>query len=378
MRSSFRERWHIGRQFCQNNRGRCEAYCRGKKNALCAAIFPPQPTAVAPRQQAPHGQRSSPPATRACVRNAAPVFTRHFTDPAKIESVSQFGNNAFVNPGAQARSYVDVRGSEQAPVYAPIDATITNITLANRHYSGLTRPEYRLDLEVRCEVRIAFDHITDLAPGLAANGPHASADKTNEGKEVSIPKQAGALIRYTSGTYRGSESGTFDFLLTNTARPHVFLNPARWSSDHSLYQGCVYDYFTPDLKAAYEALLIEENGVRACGPRVREVPGTPLGYWFHGDATEGKGNRFVIYESSHFVEWTLLAGGVAPTAYRDHSPGRVPLASLTAGTGACYADTDRGQFVYLAMLPSDTLALASGAGACPAIFPADRKEIYSR
>ena len=359
-------------EFCLNNRRQCESYCHGRGDALCRTMFPPDTYVpsqdIGPSsslQPTPQNDTSEKPEQN-CVNNSFPLFTHPFTDISKISWISQYGNNAIYNPGSQARSYVSVIKGENAPVYAPINATIIRIHYSNKNYPNLVRPEYRINFKVSCEVTFAFDHIVSVVDKLKEQAPQTPAEGRNDGNEVTIPVQAGELLGYTSGT---TQAGTFDFLLLNTARTHSHLNSARWHTGHSLYKDCPYNYFTEDLKQQYYALIGVERGMRTCGPRVQEVPNTIFGYWFQGNATETSGPRLAIYETSHFVEWTLIKDSEPPTAFRDNNAGRTSPETITEGRSACYRDKERSAYVYLKMLPNDQLALASGSGSCPSSFP---------
>src|SRR3989344_916056 len=224
--------------FCLNNRGLCTSYCdKNPANKLCLTLFDPK----APSPSLSQDKKS----------------------------------NCISNP------------------------TLTKITYSNKFYTNLTRSEYRLDMQVSCEVRIAFDHMASVVDFIKERAPTVPANKSSEGNLVSIPVQAGELLGYTSGTIGGRG---FDFLIINTAHKNQFINPSRWYTEHSLNKDCQYDYFPENLKQQYMTLIEEEKGVRSCGPRVKEVAGTPQGYWFQGNATETSGSRLAIYESKHFIE----------------------------------------------------------------------------
>lgn len=355
--------------FCQDNRGQCEEYCKGKGDELCKIIFPP-----GMEDDKRFEQKED------CVSNPNPIFTHPIADISKITWISRYGNNAFYNPGSQARSYVAVREGESTPVYAPSNVTITRIYFSDKNASQFfgrefVRPEYRIDFTVSCEVRVAYDHILSLSDKLKPYAPQVPAPGKNDGVVVSIPLQAGEVIGYTSGAIPGR---TFDFFLLNYARKAEHINPSRWTTDHSLYMDCQYNYFPDELKQQYIAFIDEVKGVRDCGPTVREVPNTLLGYWFKGNATETNGPRFGIYAGMHFVEWTLLLGSESPIAYRDGDVRRIDPETITEGKTICYSDSDRNAYVYLKMLPNDKLALVGGTGTCPSSFPEDKAEFFER
>ena len=356
----------ICQQFCLNNRGLCTSYCdENPANALCLVLFDPESSFASSSSQE---KKSN------CISNPAPMFTHPFTDISKISQISQYGNNAIVNPGAQARSYVSVKEGESTPIYAPVNATLTKITYSNKFYTNLTRPEYRIDMQVSCEVRIAFDHVVSVVDFIKEHAPTVPANKSSEGTMISIPVQVGELLGYASGTMGGKG---FDFFLINTAHKNQFINPSRWYSEHSLNKDCQYDYFPENFKQQYMTLIEEEKGVRSCGPRVKEVAGTPQGYWFQGNATETSGSRLAIYESKHFIEWTLLKGNETPVAYRTREKYEIYLDTLSEGKSACYFDKDKNVYLFLKMLPSDKLALVSSSGSCSSSFPQEF-EIWER
>ncbi len=366
--------------FCHDNLKQCEKYCHGRGDLLCQKMFPPEtytpPQDISPSSSLqPTPQNTTPKKPEQnCVNNSSPLFTHSFIDISKISWISQYGNNAIYNPGSQARSYVAVKKGESTPVYAPVNATLIRMHYSNKNYPGLVRPEYRLNFQASCEVSFAFDHIISVVDKLKEQAPQTPAEGRNDGNEVTISVQAGELLGYTSGTI---QAGSFDFVFLNTARPHQYLNPARWHTENSIYIGCPYDYFTEDLKQQYLALIGIEKGVRSCGPRVQEIPSSVFGYWFQGNATETNGPRLALYETSHFVEWTIIKDSESPTAFRDSNGGRTAPDTITEGKSACYYDKERKAYLYLKMLPNDRIALVSGTGSCPSSFPQEY-EVWMR
>ncbi|MEK6825471.1 MAG: hypothetical protein AABY00_01660 [Nanoarchaeota archaeon] len=356
------------RQFCQNNRGQCEAYCQGTKKTLCRTLFPPEENSVSAKKE------------EICISNSNPRFTSPFADIAKLTFISRYGNNGFNNPGSQTRSYVSVKEGESTPIYAPVNATITKIYFSDKNYTEFfkkeyIRPEYRIDIVVSCEVFIAFDHIVSLSDKLKTYAPQTPAPGKNDGVVVSIPVQAGEIIGYTSGSFPGR---AFDFLVLNRAREAQRLNSARWDTDNSRYIGCPYDYFPENLKQQYLSHIEEIKGIRDCGPTVKEIPNTAAGYWFQGNATESKGPRFGIAETKNFVSWILIKDNESPKEYRDNNGQFPSLAAITEGKNACYFDSNRKVYLYLKMLPNDKLAIVSGEGSCPASFPEEKAEVWER
>lgn len=356
-------------QFCLKNRGQCEQFCRGKAIELCKTLFPPYDNTTS----------SNPNNKKTCISNPSPVFTHSFVDISKLTEISRYGNSAFNNPGSQVRSYIVVQENESTPIYAPVNLTIKKIYFSDKNYSQFfgrefIRPEYRIDIEVSCEVFIGFDHIISLSDKLKEYAPQTAAPGKNDGVEVSIPVQAGEIIAYSSGGFPGR---AFDFLLMNRAREETHLNPSRWTTPHSRYMDCHFKYFPDNLKQQYIALIQEVNGERDCGPSVKEISNTAAGYWFQGNASENSGPRLSIAGAKHFVAWTLIKNNEPAVDYRDHDVRRVLPQTITEGKSACYFDQDRNTHLYLKMLQNDQLSLSTGSGPCPSSFP-QNAEIWER
>jgi hypothetical protein len=371
------------KDFCLYNRGSCEEYCRSQpENELCQKLLATK-TYTQPQNTLQSNVTQT--SEETCTSNPKPVFTSPFTDITKIEWISQIGSNALYNPGSQARSYVAVKKGEMAPVYAPVNATLTRIHYSNKNYPTLVRPEYRLNFQVSCEVGFAYDHIITVVDKLKEQAPQIPAEGRNEGAEVSIPVHAGELLGHTSGTV---QAGSWDFLFLNTAREAPHINPARWISDQSKYADCPYDYFTDDLKKQYYLLIQKpENAPETCGPLVRDIPNTIAGYWFQGSANETHGARFGIYDAEHFVEFFLtkentpffIINSTSSSRIfgRDNNPSRIVPEAVTIGKSACYHDSEKNSHAYLKLLSSEELALVAGEGSCPSSFPQDY-EVFVR
>ena len=353
------------REFCLNNRGRCEEYCRGNENELCQIIFSLQQ------------ESESTDIVKDCISNPKPVFTAPFTDIAKISSVTQTGSNALYNPGSQARSYINMKyepGTDIVPIYAPINSTLTGITYATRNLrTGTAKGEYRLDFKVSCEVRYAFDHLADITDKIKEFAPVVPANNTRLDRSVSIYIQAGELLGYTDRNIIG---GNWDFVFINTAHESSHSNPERWISDHSNHADCPYDYFTPELKNKYYALIEKSDTEITCGPLLHDIPGTIAGYWFKDDANEDHGKRFGIYGGYHFVEF-ILANEKEFLFIRDGNPSRISPKQVTIGKGTCYFDNEKNAYAYLKLLSETELGLATGNGNCPSSFPQEF-EVFER
>lgn len=354
------------RDFCQNNRGQCESYCRGKNNKLCRIIFSDKD-----RQQTGNNVNGK----ENCVSNPNPVFTSAFTDNTKIRDISPIGGVALSNPGSSARSYVSMKpetaNSGMVPVYAPVDSILQRITYANRNLGtwGI-RPEYRLDFQVSCEVKYVFDHLADVADKVKVLAPKIPADSTQTRDSVSLAIHAGELVGYTN---RNFIEGNWDFMVLNTANEEIYINPLRWSSEHSLYGVCPYNYFIPELKEKYYSLIQKPRNAEksSCRTVSRDVPGTLAGGWFQGNSNENDGSRLVVASNINMVDFEIVRDNQQRFFARDTNGGVIMPETITVGKSVCYYDNEKNNYVYLKLLSEMEMGLAMGSGACPSIFPAE-------
>src|SRR5438552_6271499 len=311
-----------------------------------------------------------------CQHNVAPIFTRPFTNASMIQFVYPLGG---ISTGSPARSYVFVKtalnGShEYVPVYAPVNMTLQGITYANRNYGPLgTRPEYRLDFQVTCEVSLTFDHVPTVEGWIASLGPSEPANNSRTGAYVSVPVQAGELLGYTDGT---RVAGSWDFMVLNQAKPAFHVNESRWTSDQYRYGDCPYDYFTGDLKATYYSLLSASGTATAplCGKVSRDVPGTIAGGWFQGNSTTAQGSRLLVGKFLNYIEMVVSQATGPVLDIRDYKS-VVDPATVTVGQSVCYSDGT--SYAYFDLVSQLSMRAATGTGGCPAQLPS-QYQVWNR
>jgi hypothetical protein len=194
---------------------------------------------------------SSPPAPRAsaeknCVSNPSPVFTNHITDMSKVNYIVPPPTMG-AGPSLKTHSYIGTEGA-RVPVYAPVDMTLSG----GAYYEG---GPYGLDFRVSCEVGVRFAHISEPIGEIRAVFPETPAPK-NDSRAQEIKREiafrAGDLIGYTIGTNPGA--GNWDFGVYNSVTKNRYAEDPSWSNS-TVYTTavCPFDYFAPDLKAAYAA-----------------------------------------------------------------------------------------------------------------------------
>lgn len=364
--------------YCRVYSRECEEYCIAHaENAMCRERF----SFVYEKDYVPFwesgesqpvqsGQNNAPSTpARDCVSNAAPLFTRGFTDASMLLDITPIGS---VRGGSPGRSYVAVQRNngvfEKVPIYAPVDAVLKGVAFAYRNYGERgSRAEYRLDFQVSCEVSITLDHIAEVTDKIRAVAPAVAANNTRNDREVSLGVAAGELLGYTDGTL---VAGTFDFMVLNTNFTASYVNPARWQSEQLLHATCPYDYFVPELKREYYALLLTKDaqGNGDCGRVSNDVAGSMAGGWFKGNATYWSGLRLIAATEGDYVDVKIVdyATGVT-TALVSHFKAPLKPEETKVGDSVCYSDNTN--FVFLKLVSSDALESAVGIGACPSSMP---------
>ncbi len=305
--------------------------------------------------------------------NPRPEFLADVTDLSLVSVIVPAGGQA--GSVIKQHSFI-VLGSElpdspmgpAAPVYAPIDSRLVSAS----YYLQNGVKEFLLFFEVSCEVVYKFDHVRWVIPEIRAMLP---AEPAEGSKTVFFDSPfevaTGQLIAYTDGTSPGVPGGPFDFGLFNTSFEGRFANQSRYESpgyEQLLHADCPYDYYPEPQRSAYLALFGSPGGVRvpaeSCRPISRDVAGTVAGAWFTGNEFEA---AFAIAAT---LDGQIRMGG--PGFNMWVNPGDPTwLDPATITTAHCYQRGTGGgaSYVYLTLMTASELALANGAGACPADLP---------
>lgn len=179
-----------------------------------------------------------------------PVFTHHITDITKIDNIVIPPN--FSQGDLKTHNYIET-DHVRVPVYAPADMVLTT---GSYYVVG----PYRFDFQVSCDVTIRFAHVTEPIQELREVLPETPAnDSRDQQVERQIRFKAGDLIGYTTGT---SVAGNWDFGVYDATTKNKYATDGRYSFSQTYTTAvCPYDYFTPELRAAYAAKFnVRPNG----------------------------------------------------------------------------------------------------------------------
>ncbi len=308
---------------------------------------------------------------RNCISNPAPQFTTSFIDITKIQQLTPIGG---IMVGSQSRSYIFTKQKQRVPIYAPANSTVTGIVYAYRGDPAQgARAEYRVDLEVSCEVHYWFDHLTDISDRLKEYAPTKAAYNTHNNNIKPIPIKEGELIGYTQGG---------DFVVFNSAKIVPHINPKRWTSEHNLYADCPYDYFIPELKKQYYNLFASASGYipqeKTCRNASRDVEGTLSGAWFQGDATDIEGPHLYIANDFTMVDLVKQAqSGQNDYGFRlrDMTPAKYPH-EIHIGDSICYSDQQN--YAYFKVIDKTHIQVIIASGNCPSTIPHNGWETWER
>ncbi len=189
------------------------------------------------------GQQPQPaPTPQGCVSNVAPVFTRHITDLAQVDSIVPPPTMG-AGPSLKTHSYIN-SDHARVPLYAPADLIIK----AGSHY---TFGPYMLDFWASCEVTVRFGHVTEPIESIKKLLPAEPKEDSRTQGLSGLSFKAGELIGFTTGT---SAAGNWDFGVYNSTVKNRYANDPDydWSETYTAAV-CPFEYFTPELKAEYQA-----------------------------------------------------------------------------------------------------------------------------
>lgn len=190
--------------------------------------------------------------------------------------------------------------SMEVPIYAPMNATLTNISTDVFENDTPPSTDYSLSFRSCEDFTFYFIHLTTLSEKLESLvdlEDTDSCDRYTAGgntyyscwTQTNIEIKAGDIL----GTVGGKIRPNFDFGVTDfRITPNITANPERWAQQEEdiPYIVCSTDYYSGALKETLESKLGGWNkGLRTiepiCGTITQDIPGTAQGIWFKEGTT---------------------------------------------------------------------------------------------
>lgn len=232
-----------------------------------------------------------------------------------------------------------------------------------------------LFFDVTCEISYKFDHISEVAPKIAAVAPSTPSQSSATTRTELIECKAGEIIAYTVGA---GGQGPWDFGAYDLTYTNQFANQERYEKGRmaqSIHTVCPYEYFDEPLSSQMLALLGTHGqqiipGI-PCYTSERDVLGAASGAWF--DSPD------LGFSDSVFSAALLAGDFVGITGIRSDmriakgDPTWLDPAELT--TSHCYASNNEWRIIEI-IGDGMTMKAAGGQGPCPNELPANATTYY--
>lgn len=330
-------------------------------------------------------------------------FTNEIFAPDSLSVVTPIGLIGGGGTEIVGRSYmfpkIELRG-RMLPLYAPTAMTLYGGT----RYEPLGAPEeyvpdWSLFFISDCDpdVQIELYHIKDVVESIHAvvgDEVQASSAWVQLPAERRVHFEAGELFAY----YIPAEgSVAWDFIVHDLSVTNVFVNNERYTAARSnlLHIVCPFQFFTPAIRAEYEALLGAPGGGpvegTSCGSVAVDVVGSIAGQWFwNEDSSSGIGPLALEdgYGNPHPIvlnpDRSITFGNVGPSIQGvriyDTDPTWHPPSEVTGEH--CYQINPLGTpegYLYYALTSSNEMTLYYGSsGSCPSTRPSSGGHVYYR
>lgn len=293
-------------------------------------------------------------------------FTHTPTDLSQIASIIPAGSpsGGVIKPHSYLHNKNKADGKNlRVPVYAVADAVLTSISYYN---TTVDTAEYLIFFDVTCEISFKYDHLSELAPKLAAVAPETPADDSRGNKMPPIEIEAGELIGYSIGA---GGQGAWDFGAYDLTHSNKFANQDRYvTAVQSLHTVCPYEYFVEPLKTDLFALFgthdqrLLPNII--CTTTERDVLGSAAGAWFDSPDLEFSDSKVAI---AIIPGDAVAITGINGDVRIDKGQPTWLEPSLLTSTH-CYSGSGRWFFIEIS---SDgmQMSIADGTSNCPASMP---------
>jgi hypothetical protein len=257
-------------------------------------------------------------------------------------------------------------------------------------------PDWALAFMPDCSDRVLIElyHIKNVVPALQqAIGDTVAMSSAWRSVATEVHLEAGDQL---GDFVNGPHSVAWDFIVRDEDVVNAFASPTRYANSNILHVICPYAHYTPELRAAYEALLGAPGAGpqpgTACGSVSVDVIGALAGQWFFDpDPSTGSGELSLMngYGNPHPIvknpDGSLTFGNVGFSLqgfrlYPDAPTWRDP-AEVTSEH--CYqlatdTGTPEGWLYYVIVSNSEMKLFYSSTGTCPQTAPVSGGRSYYR
>lgn len=302
-------------------------------------------------------------------------FTHPPTDLENISSISPPGSpiggvikphSYIFNVGAPGQRFARV------PVYAVADSVLTAISYYETPSGG---GEYLMFFDVTCEISYKFDHISEVAPKIAAVAPTTPSQGSATTRTAPIEFKAGEIVAYTVGA---GGQGPWDFGAYDLTYVNKFANQERYERGYmtqSIHTVCPYEYFGEPLRSQMLALL-GTHGQKIlpdipCYTTERDVIGAAAGAWF--DSPDLQFSDSVFSAALLAGDFVGITGIGSDLRIAKGEPTWLDPAELTGSH--CYSSNNQWSYIEI-IGDGNTMKAAGGQGACPNTLPTGATTYY--
>ena len=356
-------------------------------SSIAVPPIPPTSTQVTPAPT-PASQNGTHPGLVGCIESDSLAFIQHVTDLEVVSGV--YPNIVTSDNWLKPNTYVWI--NQDAPVYAPADATSVGLLRWIQYYSDESgsikeRLQFTVELQILCDIRVNFGHLEELAEPFASLAPtEAAINDTSIDHFAYIPMEikAGTLVGYARNRNLSGVAAGLDFVMYNGEKFNHFANQERYliqgDLGNLLHSDCPFDYYSPPMREEWAAKF-GYGDIRSVGYNCDlepDVKGSIAGGWFqspHDPTTDGK----------TIIDWGL-AIRVKSDGYLNigHPNGTLKIDPTdptfqnpkTVFDGSCFYDSSSNQFGFLEPIGDMEMKTVFGNGKCPPEMPSDSQTFY--
>jgi len=226
--------------------------------------------------------------------NKLPACTgteKYTHEPVDLDIVAEISPLGSLNPPGHTipteHTYLHIGeydSIEIYPLYSPGKIYVTGIA-EDKDDIAPDRKEYNIQFGLCSDLKGYFNHVKELRGILKEEFDKSECEQWTENpaeicqKNMFVSLEPGEEI---AGV--GHKQGNFDIGAMDYTIELNFVNPSQYGpvDPETLHKVCPYDYYTPELKEKFYA-LIKSVSEPKCGVVMQDVPGTLAGNWFAVD-----------------------------------------------------------------------------------------------